>query len=454
MRAEVARYIEAHQEQAVEELLRLCRQPSVSAQRLGVEECARLLRDLMEGAGLEARVLPSPVEGHPVVYAQRRGRSERTLLFYNHYDVQPPDPLEEWQTPPFEPTVRDGAVYGRGVSDDKGHLASRLAAVRAFLATEGELPCTVKFIVEGAEEIGSPGLPEFVAEHRELLRADACLWEGGGVNWRGQPQVYLGCKGIQYVELVCRVANRDSHSSYGTVVPNPAWRLAWALSTLKDRDERVLIPGFYDAVRPPTEAELAALEALPHEDEELRRSLGLRGFVLGLRGREWLRRHIFEPTCSICGIGGGYQGPGTKTIIPAEARAKVDFRLVPDQDPEDVVAKLRAHLEAQGFGDIEVIVEHGEPPARTPIDHPWVRLVRETAREVYGQEAVVLPSTAGTGPMHVFAGAPLHLPVASAGVDYPDNRMHAPNENVRLDYFLQGTLHVAAIMARFGERGV
>ncbi len=451
MREKLAREAGAIGAVGVEDLKRLCAQPSVSAHKQGIKECAALLVSMMEEAGLSARALPSPDPDYPIVFAERKGRSPKTLLFYNHYDVQPPEPLDEWLSPPFEPTVRGGKLYARGVSDDKGHIVARLAAIKAVIKADGELPCGVKFIVEGNEEIGSPGLMGFVEGHRELLRADACLWEGGGVDWEGRPNITLGLKGILYVELICRAANRDSHSSLGTVVPNPAWRLVWALNTLKDRNERILIPGFYEHVRPPTPPELKAVEALPPEDEELGKSMGVKEFVLGVKGTAWHKRHVLEPTCTICGIVSGYTGPGTKTVLPAVASAKVDFRLVPDQDGKDIVGKLKAHLSAQGFGDIEVKArEAGELPARTPMDSPFVALVRDTARDVYGVEPLLVPNMGGSGPMHVFTHG-LRLPVASAGVDYPDNHIHAPNENIRLSDFYTGVKHLAAILDAFGK---
>ena len=436
--------------QAIEDLKRLCRQPSVSAQRLGIEECASLLRELLEEAGVEAQMLPTQ-EGSPVVYAQREGRSPKTLLFYNHYDVQPPDPLDEWLSSPFEPVEREGKLFARGVSDDKGQIIARLAAIKAVIKAKGELPCSVKFCVEGAEEISSPGLPEFVHKHKELLKADACIWEGGGVDWENQPTISLGLKGILYVELECRTAVRDAHSSYATVVPNPAWRLVWALSTLKDSRERVLISGFYDDVRPPNQMELKAVQAMPSEEEALKKSLDLKGFVNDVQGVEHRKRHILEPTCTICGLVSGYIGAGSKTILPATATAKIDFRLVPDQRAQDVLEKLKAHLKDRGFDDIQVRYLGGEDPARTPMDAPWVKLVQDAARKVYGQEPVLVPNMAGSGPMHLFTDD-LKLSVASAGIDYPDNHIHAPNENIRLSDFEKGVLHLAEIVERFGAQ--
>jgi acetylornithine deacetylase/succinyl-diaminopimelate desuccinylase-like protein len=233
------------------DLARLCAQPSVSASGQGIQECAALVGDMLQARGFGVQVMKTG--GNPVVYAERTGRVARTLLFYNHYDVQPPEPLELWESPPFEPTVRDGKMYARGVSDDKGHIACRLAAVDALLEADGELPCNVKFVVEGEEETSSANLSTFVRGNKELLAADACLWEFGGVNHEGTPVQYAGLRGIAYVELSVQTASIDAHSGLGgSIFPNAAWRLVWALATLKGTDERIRLPGFYDKVRPPS----------------------------------------------------------------------------------------------------------------------------------------------------------------------------------------------------------
>ena len=444
------RYIEDHLPDYLDDLKRLCRQPSVAAQNQGIQECAQLTKQMLEEIGFPAQVLPTQDPRYPVVYAERAGRSSKQLLFYNHYDVQPVEPLELWDSPPFEPTERDGRIFARGVSDDKGHLVARFAALKAMLAVRGELPCGVKFCIEGAEEIGSPGFDQFVEDHQELLQADACIWEGGGVNWQGNPLITLGLKGILYVELEVRSTSRDSHSSYATVVPNPAWRLVWALSTLKDQHENILIPGFYDDVREPTSLELEAVAKMPAEEEQLKAELGVPGFLKGLRGEAFRRRHLFDPTCTICGIESGYTGEGTKTVLPATARVKLDFRLVPDQRPEDILSKLKAHLASQGFDDLTVTYSDGENPARTAMDSPFIKLVSATARDVYGKEPLLVPTMTGSGPMYCISQG-LGLPVASSGIGFPDDKIHAPNENARIDYFLKGILHAAAILNEFGK---
>ncbi len=443
-------WLEAHLDDSLRELIQLVNQPSVAAQNLGMEACADMVRDMLARRGFSAEILPS--EGAPVVVAERRGRSDRTLLFYNHYDVQPAEPLELWTSPPFQAELRDGKLYGRGVSDDKGHFTARLFALDAWLATEGELPCTVKFIVEGEEEIASPSLPAFIRQNKERLQADACIWEFGGVDQRGVPMQYLGLRGICYVELSVETASTDLHSGLGgSIMPNAAWRLTWALASLKGPDERIRIPGFYEHVRPPSTRDRELLAQLPDPAEEYRRQYGVSGFLKGLQGGLELRlAEVFEPTCTICGLTSGYQGPGSKTVQPARATAKVDFRLVPDQDPEDIVQKLRAHLDANGFEDVQIRYLGGELPARTDPDHPFIDLVCETAREVYGQPMQRVPMVGGSGPNHPFIHD-LGLPVASAGLGYPDTRAHAPDENIRLDLYLQHARHMARLLGAFAQ---
>ena len=440
--------VEAGLEPAIAELKRLCRQPSVSATGQGIAEAADLVAETLRAHGVESRVIQTP-GGHPVVYGEAAGDSERTLLCYNHYDVQPPEPLDLWETPPFEPTIRDGKLFARGVCDDKGHLVSRLAALDAIRAVRGSLPCRVKFVVEGEEEIGSPRLAPFVEANRELLRADGCLWEAGWLNEREQPVIYLGMRGILYVELSVRSISRDAHSGLGgSILPNAAWRLTWALASIKGPDGRVRIPGFSDDVVPPTSADLDLLARLPDEEPNYRREFGVERFLNDLTGLDLRRASVFEPTCTICGLTSGYQGPSTKTVLPAVASAKIDFRLVPRQDPEDICRKLRRHLDAAGFPDVEITMHSAEHPARVDPSDPFVGLAARTATEVHGREPAIWPIVGGSGPIHPFVEV-LGVPVATPGIGYPGNRVHSPNENIRLADFVRGTKWTARIIDEF-----
>jgi acetylornithine deacetylase/succinyl-diaminopimelate desuccinylase-like protein len=443
---QVYEYIEANWLDAIEDLKRLLSQPSISAQGVGIEEAAALTAELLQDYGVPARILPTP-EGPPVVYGELTGDSPFTLLFYNHYDVQPPEPLELWSTPPFEPSVAHGKLYARGVSDNKGDIIARLLAIKAFLQARGRLPVSVKFLIEGEEEVGSPHLPAFIQENQTLLKSGACLWEGGVVNWDGRPIITLGLKGIINVDLEVRGAVRDVHSSLAPIVPNPAWRLVWILNSIKDADENILIEGFHDDIRPPTPEEIEAINAIPPGMEEMQANLGIRRFLKGVTGVDLQTHSILHPACTINGIISGYTGEGSKTVLPCYARAKLDFRLVPDQRPDDIIAKLRKHLAKHGFTDVILSAGEGENPARTPLNSPFVRMVSDAAREVYGSEPIIKPSSPGSGPMFPFIDI-LAIPVASSGVSNPDSREHAPDENIRLADFIMSAKHVAAILNR------
>src|SRR5512142_504139 len=450
MNENVDRYLEAHMDESIAELSRLCAQPSVAAQNWGLRECAGLVAEMLRKRGFAVQTLETG--GAPVVFGERKGNSDKTLLFYNHYDVQPAEPLDLWVSPPFEPALRDGKLYARGVSDDKGHLVSRLFAIDALLEEYGELPCNVKFVVEGEEEISSVHLHDFVRDHRDLLAADACVWEFGDVDHRDLPMQSLGLRGICYVELSVQTASQDVHSGTGgSIFPNAAWRLVWALNSLKGPDEHIRIPGFYDAVKPPSPRDRELMAALPEVGEEYRQRYGLDHFLKGLTGGVDLRmEEVFVPTCTICGLTSGYQGPGSKTVLPARASAKVDFRLVPDQVPEQVVRQLRAHLDAEGFGDVKVNLLGGEAPGRTDPDDPFVRLVVETSAEVYAEPMQIVPMIGGSGPNHAFLEY-LKLPVVTAGVGHPGSQAHAPDENLRLDLYLKGAKHIARILEAMSQ---
>ncbi|MBL0348031.1 M20/M25/M40 family metallo-hydrolase [Candidatus Villigracilis affinis] len=443
-------YLEKNLDQNLEELKRYVAQPSISAQNIGLGECAQIVKEMLEKRGFTAMI--KSTAGAPVVFGERKGKSDKTLLIYNHYDVQPPEPLELWESPPFIPEIRDGKMYGRGVSDDKSHLTSRLFALDAILDEDGELPCNVKFIVEGEEETSSVHLHDFVRENMDLLKADACIWEFGGVDHREVPMQYLGLRGICYVELSVESLGTDVHSGLGgSIFPNAAWRLVWALNSLKGKDERILIPGFYDGIIPPTERELELMEKLPDVADEYKNRFGVKEFIKGIKGGNELKiEEVFTPTCTICGLNSGYQGPGSKTVQPARASAKVDFRLVPAQMPEDIVKKLRAHLDAQGFSDIKIDFLGGEPAARTNPDDPFIKLIVDTAADIYDAPMELVPTVGGSGPNYPFVHD-LNLPVATMGLGHPDTRAHAPNENIRLDLYLKHAKHMARVVKEFAK---
>ena len=444
-------YLTDHLDESIAELSQLVAQPSVGAQNWGMIECANLVAGMLTKRGFRVEILPTA--GAPVVVAERKGKSDKTLLFYNHYDVQPAEPLDLWDTPPFEPQQRDGKLYGRGVSDDKGHITSRLHAIDAFLAVNGELPCNVKFIIEGEEETGSLHLPAFITANKDKLAADACIWEFGGVDHREVPMQYLGLRGICYVELSVETALIDVHSGTGgSIFPNAAWRLVWALSSLKGPDEQIRIPGWQDGIIPPSDKDRELFAAQPDVAEEYKTQYGVKHFLKGLTGGVDLQiAEVFEPTCTICGLTSGYQGPGSKTVLPAKASAKIDFRIVQGQTIERCLTLLRQHLDAEGFADIHIEFLGGGPAAKTDPDDPFIKLVMETAEEVFESKMELIPMVGGSGPNYPFVHE-LNLPVATAGLGYPDTRAHAPNENIRIDLYFKHARHMARVLEKFADQ--
>jgi acetylornithine deacetylase/succinyl-diaminopimelate desuccinylase-like protein len=370
---------------------------------------------------------------------------------YDHYDVQPPDPLEEWRTPPFEPTERDGYLYGRGVSDNKGNLMARLQALELYREVFGSLPVRVRVLFEGEEEIGSDHLSAFVARYGDRIRADGCIWEAGYKDAAGRPTTSLGLKGIAYFDLKLRSIAKDAHSSMGTILPNAAWRLTWALATLKNERDEITVDGLMERVRKPTAADLALLEALPYDEDETRRIHGVGSFVRGLTGTAMKVKHFLEPTCTICGLTSGYSGMGSKTVLPAAASAKLDFRLVPDLTPQLVRELLRAHLDRRGFTDIEIVPHHGELPSRWPSDTAVASAAIQACRATYGTDPVVYPLMAGSGPMAQVCDA-LGIPVVGFGSGNAGSANHAPNENIAVADYLDHIRAFGRFVHVFGGR--
>jgi acetylornithine deacetylase/succinyl-diaminopimelate desuccinylase-like protein len=437
---------------AHERLRRLVALPSVAADGRAIPETAEAVAELLAEDGFAPEL--HDTGGAPVVFAQRLVPGAPTLLLYNHYDVQPEDPLDAWTSPPFELTERDGAWYGRGAADDKGELVSRLAALRAFRARHGEPPFGVTLVIEGEEEIGSPHLADYVATHAERLRADGCLWEFGGVDAAGRPVTYCGMKGILTLELRLRTAGRDLHSSFGAVADGAAWRLAAAVASLRDADGTVRVDGFRDGVAPPSARDLALVDGLPDEEAELREVFGIGRWLGGVEGDAWKRALTFEPTINVNGFHAGYGGEGAKTVLPAEAACKLDVRLVPEQEPLAVLAAIERHLARHGFEDVEVVrLEHAERAARSDTSDPFVQEAIAALRETYGQAPVVYPNSAGSGPIHPFVVG-LGVPVVGIGCGYPGSRIHGPDEHVRIADVEAGTAATVRLLERIADGGL
>jgi acetylornithine deacetylase/succinyl-diaminopimelate desuccinylase-like protein len=414
-----------------------------------MKETADMVLARLNRLGAKTKLIPVK-DGYPVVYGEI-GDGPRTLMIYDHYDVQPPEPLDLWTSPPFAAEIRDGRLYARGVADNKGNLFSRIHAVETWLATRGALPLKIKFVVEGEEEIGSPHLGDFAAANKDLLKADGCLWESGYKDINGRFTLTFGLKGICYLELHAKGANRDMHSASATIVPNPAWRLVWALNTLKTPDDRITVDGLMDHVRQPTAKERALLKAIPSDEEQLKASYGINAFIRNLTGYKLLKKHLYEPTCTICGMISGYTGPGSKTVLPNKAMVKLDFRLVEHLTPEIVMDLLRKHLDKRGFSDIEIIASDGEHPALSPVDGPLAKASIAAARKVYGYKPIVHPLMAGSGPMYPLCQA-LGIPTTSGGTGDSKSYVHAPDESINLDNYFEAIHYVGELIRQFAKR--
>ncbi len=444
---DVFQYVDTHRDQSLQELFTLLRQPSISTQNVGLVETAQMLAGMMREAGIETTIYQT--NGFPILYGELRAVSPApTLLVYGHYDVQPPEPLELWNTPPFEPTIANGRIYGRGTGDNKGQLFAHIKAAQAFVQTRSRVPINLKFLFEGEEEISSPSLVPFIESHRDLLKADAALTADGPGHQSGRQQINCGLKGMCYVEIRARGANKDLHSMRAPVVPSAAWKLVYALASLRAPDGRVLIPGFYDSVRKPTAAELMAVEGIPNDAAEQRAILDVSEFIGG--DEAYYRNLVFGNSCNVAGITSGYQGKGKKTVLPSRASAKIDFRLVPDQTPTEILERLQAHLRKSGFGDLEVEFLGGLNPSRTPVDHPYVQTVVRAVRFATGKEPILSPSMGGSGPDYLFTGV-LGLPSVWLPLSPHDSNNHAPNESILLEGFLEGIKISAAIMQEMSK---
>ncbi|NHJ13481.1 MAG: M20/M25/M40 family metallo-hydrolase [Candidatus Thorarchaeota archaeon] len=442
---EVIHFLETTTDEAIKTLDRICRIPTVAAKNQGLEETADFLMRLLDSIGVKPGL--HQTSGAPVVTGLLDVGAEKTLLFYDHYDVQPAEPLELWETPPFEPNIRDGRLYARGVADNKGDTISRIWTVKAFQETGTELPVNIKFVIEGEEEIGSINLPDYTAKNKDFLKADGGIWEFGGEGYDGVQEAWLGLKGIFYVQLEVELLSRNVHSSLGCALPSAPHVLSWALSSLKDRNHRVLIDGFYDGIKPLTNAEWAAIDLIDLHEDDMKESYSVSEFLNGMTGKELKEAYYNAPTCTICGLTSGYQGEGSMTVLPAKASAKVDFRLVEGMNPEDIRSKLRFHLDRHGFPGVKFAWYEGYPAAKTPVDHPFVDVVRRANAKVFGDLNVHVTSP-GSGPLYLFKD---HVPMVSIGVSDFNSKGHSPNESIKLDNFEKGMKRLTYVIDEMGR---
>jgi acetylornithine deacetylase/succinyl-diaminopimelate desuccinylase-like protein len=448
-------FIDQNMERFREELFEFLRIPSVSAKTDHDEDTGRTahwLADRLRAAGLEAEVMETP--GHPIVLGEWRdaGPDAPTVLVYGHYDVQPPEPLDEWTTPAFEPDVRDGRIYARGSADDKGQLYMHVKALEALLADGGSLPVNVIVLAEGEEEVGSPSLVPFVEEHAERLGADAVVVSDSAMFEPGQPSLLFSLRGLAYFELHVRAARSDLHSgAYGGAVPNPAMQLARLLATLHDDAGRIAIEGFYDDVLDWDDEIRERIRALDFDEDEFRRGVGAPALD-GEEGYSALERLWIRPTCEVNGLLGGYTGEGAKTVLPARAMAKVSFRLVPDQHPDRVEERLRAHLEKVAPEGIEweLNVHHGGNPWKADPTGPLFDAASRALQSSFGTEPVLV-GEGGSIPIVGEFERILKAPVLLVGFALPGCNMHAPDEWLGISEFERGIHALAYLWTELGD---
>ena len=453
---DVIDFIHANRDRYVDELKRYLAIPSISAlpDHAGdVRACAAWTAAEMKRVGLEhVRLIETP--GNPVVCGDwLHAEGAPTILFYGHYDVQPVDPLDLWESPPFEAAVRQGEIYARGAADDKGQVFMHFKAVEACLRRAGRLPVNIRFVIEGEEEIGSVHLDAFVREHRDELAADVVVISDSPMFDRGVPSICYGLRGLAYLQIDLRGSRSDLHSgSFGGAVANPAFVLAQVLSRMKDRGGRVTAPGFYDDVRPLRDEERAEFARLPFDERRYRNELGAPK-LFGERGYTTLERLWARPTFEVNGLLSGFTGDGAKTVIPAVAMAKVSMRLVPDQDPDRIADLFEAHLRTVTPPTVELTVTrmHGGRPWMTEFDNPFVQAAGRAIEQGFGRRPV-FNREGGSIPVVATFQEVLGLPAVLFGVGLPDENAHAPNEKLDLGNFHNGIVASAVLYGEIGKR--
>ena len=452
----IASRVDSDIETLTSQLQQLIRVPSVSAKKqLTVTKCAELVFNIMSNSGISSELLKlngTSEQVFPIVHGEVKSKSNpngKTILFYNHYDVQPAEPIELWHEDPFSGKIDGNFIYGRGASDDKGELITRIKAVEYFLDETGDVPCNIKFLVEGEEEIGSSHLEQYLSKYREKFSCDATIWEFGYIDEHERPIISLGMKGLLCVELHAKCANVDLHSSLAALVENPAWRLVHALKTIRDENGKINIKNWNNDIRDFSPEELECIRQEEFDLSSFKKNYGLTHVFNEDDIEETKKANVGGVTSNISGLFSGYIGEGSKTVLPSIAMAKLDFRLVPDMMPQKQFQLLREHLDNNGFKDIQLKFLSGEPACRIPLNDNFVKLVEASAIEEFGQ-VVKSVSSAGTGPMWYFNNI-LGCPCVSIGCTYKYSRIHSPNEFVRIDLLKKTTRCIGIIMENFGN---
>jgi acetylornithine deacetylase/succinyl-diaminopimelate desuccinylase-like protein len=444
------KYIDRHANAFTERLQAMCRMPSVAARGTGMRAMAETVAQLMQRAGAGTRSFTIG-SGYPVIYGEC-GAGNHKYLVYGHYDVAPVGHLTDWSYGPFASTIVNGKLYARGASNSKGDLIARLAAIEAYQKTFGKLPVCLRFVIEGEDGLGSPSLRRFAVEHSEMLTAEGCIWDEGYKDTKERPVISLGFKGITFIELRVHGARTDLHSKWGAIVPNPAWRLVQALSTIMSPKGVITIDGFSSHLAPISPEDAEALKTVELDEAGLKREFRIGHWLRGLKGHALAKEHIFGATCTICGIQTGHTEAGPKTVLPSNAMARLDLRLVPDLTSETVLNLLREHLDVRGFQDVEIIELASSPYAKSSVTSTVARAAIESAEEVYNTTPVVYPMDPSSGPVGAVCGASLPpTPVVSFGTSYAASNPHGPDENIRLDDFLQSIKFFGRIIHHLGH---
>jgi acetylornithine deacetylase/succinyl-diaminopimelate desuccinylase-like protein len=498
-KASVEVLVDSNISNIVRDLQMLIKQPSVSAKNTGLANTASIVMQIMDKSGIRAELLylgrnkvvdkgqlvtdntqvqtsstdqskTTTTKPHlgfpPIVYGEAKSKSNphgKTILFYNHYDVQPEDPAELWKDDPFSGRVEGNRIYGRGASDDKGELIARIKAVEYFLqATNGDLPCNVKFIVEGEEEIGSPHLRDYLLQYKDKLKCDVVIWESGYIDSKSRSVVSLGQKGILCVELNATGPSHDIHSSHAVLVENPAITLSKIIcSMISQRTGKILIEDWYREVKRFSRKELMMIAQEEFDEEDFKRETGIKNFTNNKTGIDAKRARVGDPTCNVSGLVSGYGGPGFKTIIPSTATAKIDFRLVPEMDPQIQFQRLQNHIAKEiGLKKEEGVLPrgnkvkanflNGEPGYRTPLDNPFVTPVVQAAKEAFNSSTISV-SGAGTGPMYYFYEILEKASSICVGGSSISDNVHSPNENFQIDNMIKAIKCIAKIIEKVSK---
>ena len=445
------KYVDSHMDDLISDLQMLIRQPSVSAKNEGIEKCAKLVQQLLQKSGIKSEILRLKKGVAPIVYGEIKSKQNpaKTLMFYNHYDVQPAEPFDLWDDPPFSGVRKGNKIFGRGATDDKGELITRIKAVESCLKTTGDVPCNIKFVTEGEEETGSAHIEDYLKKYQKKFSCDGIIWEFGYVDAKNRPIVGLGMKGLLFVELYANESKIDAHSSLAVLIKNPAWRLIEAVNTLRDSDGKILIKDWYKEVSPFSKNDLKIIQKEPFDENVFKKEFGISSFVGNRKGLDAKKAMVGGATCNIAGFVSGYTGDGAKTVLPGSALVKIDFRLIPKMDPKKQISRLKKHLKSKGFSDIGIKVYHGEAAARTSSSHPFVSQVKDAADKSFG-DSILNVSNAGTGPMYPFVEI-LKSPCISIGSTYMFSRIHSPNEFARVDLLKKTTKCMCLIMENFGK---